>query len=92
LAANQDVQKKAQAEIDLAFSATKGEINEEFIQKLEFLDRCIQETTRMHGPVFTLTKICLKEYEFPGQYEDSTDRLKVEPGTVCVIPARAIHQ
>lgn len=115
MAVNQEVQKKVQAEIDLAFAETKGEITDEFLQKLEFLDRCIQETARMHSPgnffpepsfekprvynlkfshhliVFTLMKICISEYEFPGQYEESTDRLMIEPGIVCIIPTRAIH-
>lgn len=91
MALNPDIQKKAQAEIDLIFADSKNEINEEVINKLEFLETCLMETVRIHCPVFHLSKKSLKEYEFPPQFETSTNSLKIEAGTNVIIPVYALH-
>lgn len=91
MALNPDIQKKAQAEIDLVLAASKNEITEEVINKLEFLEMCLMETVRIHCPVFHLSKVCLKECDFPPQYETSTTSLKVEAGTNVIIPVYALH-
>lgn len=91
MALNPDVQKRAQKEIDSLLTASKGEINDEVINKLEFLEQCLNETVRVHSPVFQLSKISLEETEFPPQYESSTKPLKVEAGMNVVIPVYALH-
>lgn len=91
MALNPDVQRKAQLEIDSVLKTSKGEIIEEVINKLEFLEQCIMETVRHHSPVFHLSKISLNEYEFPPQYETSTKSLKIEAGTNVVIPVYSLH-
>lgn len=91
MALNPKVQKKAQEEIDEAFKQSNGQITEEFLQKLDYVDRCVLETCRTHSPVYQLTKICINDCEFPGQYENSTDRLLVEKDIACIIPVFAIH-
>jgi cytochrome P450 family 6 len=91
MATNSDLQKRAQEEIDSLLSASKGELSEEVINKMEFLDNCVMETVRIHCPVWWLSKISLKETEFPPQYESGTQSLKVEAGTNVVIPVYALH-
>lgn len=91
MARNPEILKEAQKEVDEAFKSSNGEITDEFLHKLDYVERCVLETCRTHGPVFMMTKICIKEYEFPGQYEESKERLKVEPDIVCVIPVSTIH-
>lgn len=93
LALNPKIQKLVQQEIDSAFatSDSKGEITEEVINKLPFLEQCLMETVRIHSPVFHLSKVCLKETEFPPQYENSTTSLKLEEGMNVVIPVYALH-
>lgn len=91
MALHPELQKRAQAEIDPIFADSKNEINEEVINKLEFLETCLMETVRYHCPVFQMSKVSLKECEFPPQYETSTNSLKLEAGTNVVIPVYALH-
>lgn len=91
MAMNPDIQRKVQKEVDEAFKTSKGEITEEFINSLTFLEQCLMETTRVHCPVFQLAKISLKETEFPPQYENSTKPLKLAEETNVVIPVYALH-
>jgi cytochrome P450 family 6 len=91
MAINPDIQKKVQKEIDEALKSSNGEITEEVINKLTFLEQCLMETVRVHCPVFQLSKISLKETEFPPQYENSTKTLKLAEETNVVIPVYALH-
>lgn len=91
MAINPDVQRKVQEEVDAVLATSKGEFTEEVVNKLEFLEQCLMETVRVHCPVFHLSKISLKEFEFPPQYETSTKPLKLEAGTSVVIPVNAFH-
>lgn len=91
MAINPEIQKQAQEEIDRVLGASKGEITEESVNKLEFLEQCLMETVRVHCPVFHLSKINLKETELPPQYENSTKSLKIEAGMNVVIPVHALH-
>lgn len=91
LALNPDLQKKVQEEIDSVLGASKGEINEEVINKLVYLEQCLMETVRVHCPIFHLSKLSLNEVDFPPQYENSTTTLKVEAGMNVVIPVFAIY-
>lgn len=91
LALNPEIQKRAQKEIDEVLGASNGEINEEVINKLEFLDQCLMENVRVHCPVFTLTKVNLKETEFPPQYENSTKSLQLKEETSVIIPVTGLH-
>lgn len=90
-AMNPEIQRKVQQEIDSALAVSKAEITEDVVNKLGYLEQCLMETVRVHCPVFNLSKICLKENEFPPQYENSTKQLKIEEGMNVVIPVFAIH-
>lgn len=91
LAINPEIQKLVQEEVDKVLGESKGEFTEEASNKLVYLEQCIMETVRVHCPVFHLSKICIKDVEFPPQYENSTSTLTVEEGTNVVIPVYALH-
>lgn len=91
LAVNPEVQQTAQEEVDRVLDETKGEITDEVLAKLEYLEQCIMETVRFHCPVFHLSKVSLSETEFPPQFEDETKSLTVEKDTNVIIPVYAIH-
>lgn len=91
LALNPAIQKKVQEEIDSVLAASKGEITEEAVNNLVYLEQCLMENVRIHCPVFHLSKISLKEFEFPPQYENSTANLKLEADINVVIPVTALH-
>ena len=91
LALNPGIQKRVQREIDQVLSSTNGEIAENVICGLEYLEQCILEVVRLHCPVFNLSKLSIKEYEFPPQFEGSTKSLSIPSGTNVVIPVYAIH-
>lgn len=91
LACNPDIQKRVQQEVDTVLAQSKGEFNEESISQLTYLEQCVMETVRVHCPVFHLSKLNLKDVDFPPQYENSTASLNVEEGTNVVIPVYALH-
>lgn len=91
LALNPALQKKAQEEVDSVLADSKGEITEEAVNKLVYLEQCIMENTRFHCPVYHLSKLSLKEFELPPQYETSTASLKLGQGMNVVIPVNALH-
>lgn len=91
LAKNPEIQKKAQEEVDRFLAKSNGEITEEVVSKLEYLEQCVMETVRVHCPVFHLSKVSLSETEFPPQYENSTKPLVLDKGTNVIIPVYAIH-
>lgn len=90
-ALNPDVQRRVQEEIDAALGTTNGEINEEVLNKLVYLEQCLMETVRVHSAVFHLSKVNLEAVEFPPQYENSTKGLTIDKGTNVVIPVNSFH-
>lgn len=91
LALNPELQKKVQTEVDAVLAESKNVFTEEALGKFTFLEQCLMETVRTHCPVFGLSKLCIKETEFPGQFENSTNTLKIEEGMNVVIPVYALH-
>lgn len=92
LALNPDIQRKAQAEVDAVFHESNGQITDEALAKLEYLEMILLETLRLHHAVFTMSKINLREYELPPQYMTSTKSLKIEKETICIIPVYGLHK
>lgn len=91
LALNPDIQRRVQAEIDEFFADTNGEITDDVISRLPYLECCIHEAVRLHCPVFALTKVSLKEYELPPQYESSVKNVTLPAGTSVILPVYALH-
>lgn len=92
LAINPDMQKRVQAEVDELLAETNGEITDDVINRLTYLECCIMESVRVHCPVFWLSKINLKEYELPPQYESSVKNVTIPEGTNVIMPVFALHR
>ena len=66
LARNPDAQRKVQEEIDSVFKSTQtDEITYEMLEKLTYLECCINETLRKYPVVPFLFRECLKDYKVP---------------------------
>lgn len=91
MAVNPDIQKRVQQEVDTVLAESNGEFTEEVSNKLVYLEQCLMETVRVHCPVFHLSKMSMKEVDFPPQYETSTTPLKVDEDINVVIPVYALH-
>lgn len=91
MALNPEIQRKVQTEVDKLLADSKGEITEDVINKLEYLETCLMETVRMHCPVFQLQKLNLQSFELPPQYETSTNTVDLEPETPVIIPVYGLH-
>lgn len=92
LASNQHIQDRVLNEIDCVLKEYDGKLTDEAVNKLTYMERAMYETLRMHSPVFTLTKVCTKEYELPPQYTDDVGkRITMKPGMSAIIPVHAIH-
>jgi len=67
LAKNPEVQQQLQEEVDAAFEKSGGAIPDYYtIQGLPYLDQAIRETLRLHTLVSQTSRICTKDYTFPG--------------------------
>lgn len=91
LALNPEIQRRVQAEVDELLLESNNEITEDVINRLHYLEQCIMEVTRLHCPVFMLTKLNLQEYELPPQFENSNKNVKIPPETSVVLPVYALH-
>ncbi|XP_065086803.1 probable cytochrome P450 308a1 [Ochlerotatus camptorhynchus] len=92
LASNQHIQDRVLNEIDCVLKEYDGKLTDEAVQKLVYMERAMYETLRMHSPVFTLTKVCTKDYELPTQYADgAAKRVTIPVGMSAIIPVFAIH-
>lgn len=49
------------------------------------------ETLRLHNPVFSLAKICTKEFELPPQNPESKTGFAVPKGMSVIIPIFSIQ-
>lgn len=90
LASNQHIQDRVLNEIDCVLKEYDGKLTDEAVQKLVYMERAMHETLRMHSPVFTITKVCTKEFELPTQYE-AGKRVTMPIGMSAIIPVNAIH-
>ncbi|XP_053684902.1 probable cytochrome P450 308a1 [Sabethes cyaneus] len=91
LASNQKIQDRVFNEISAVSKEYDGKLTDEAVQKLNYLERAMYETLRMHSAVFTLSKMCTKEIELPAQYPTDSKRVVIKPGMSAIIPVRAIH-
>ncbi|EDS31724.1 cytochrome P450 6B7 [Culex quinquefasciatus] len=91
LASNQDIQERVLNELDFLLKDSNGQLTDEVVQKLSYLELTMYETLRLHSPVFALSKVCVKEYELPPQYGTGNKRVRIAPGTVAIIPVYGIH-
>ncbi|XP_064619673.1 cytochrome P450 3A24-like [Lineus longissimus] len=81
LAMDQDVQNKVIEELTEAIG--DSDITYENVNKLEYLDMCIQEALRMYPPAFRFDRTCSEDVVIDG--------ITITKGTSVGFPAYAIH-
>ncbi|XP_035794485.1 probable cytochrome P450 308a1 [Anopheles albimanus] len=91
LAANSSEQEKVVKELRTVLKETDGKLTEPSLHKLTYLEAAMMETLRMHSPVFTLPRVCTKDFELPPQFPNDTKQVTLRRGTSVVIPVYAIH-
>lgn len=91
LALNPEIQKKLRNEITTALEKHDGEVSYDIIQEIKYLDMFVSESLRLHSPIFSLSRICTKTYEFPPARKGDRKPIIIEPGTPVIIPVMAIH-
>lgn len=81
LARNPEIQRKAQDEIDKAFNSVSAEgITYDTLERLTYLEWCINETLRKYPPVPFLFRSCLKDYKI------NDSKLIIPKGTTVMLP------
>uniref|UniRef100_A0A182QI48 Transcription factor CBF/NF-Y/archaeal histone domain-containing protein n=1 Tax=Anopheles farauti TaxID=69004 RepID=A0A182QI48_9DIPT len=91
LAANPTIQERVAQEVREVLKESEGQLTEPGLHKLVYLEAAMMETLRMHTPVFTLPRICTKDFELPPQFPNDTKRVTLRKGTSVIIPVYAIH-
>lgn len=92
LAKNPEIQEKLQKEIEEVWKKNNGELTEEGVQELTYMDKVMYETVRLHSVVFAITRLCTKDYELPPQYSESMQRVTIKKGTSVIVPVYSIHK
>lgn len=83
LAKNPQMQSKLQSEIDESLCGNNFTF--ENIDKLKFLEKCLNEIMRMYPPVPMLNREATKNYKI------SDSNVTIEKGTPLIIPVYGIH-
>ncbi|XP_069131891.1 cytochrome P450 3A11-like isoform X2 [Argopecten irradians] len=81
LALNPDCQDKLRREIEKEIGSDN--VDYENVQKLQYLDMCINETLRMYPPAMRFDRTCVKTTKV----KDIT----LKPGMVVTVPVYALH-
>lgn len=83
LCKNPKIQRKIQEELDEVVK--DGELTYETLNKLKYLDCCIDETLRKYPILPALSRVCTKQYKF------ADSDLVIEKGTSVFIPVIGLH-
>ncbi|XP_025417942.1 probable cytochrome P450 6a13 [Sipha flava] len=85
LALHKQIQDRVREEINTVKFKYNGEMNNEFLIDLQYLEMVLAETMRKYPPVSTLFREATKDYQVPD------DTLVIEKGTKVLIPVHALH-
>jgi len=85
LAVNSDIQKRVRTEIVEALDKHNGELNNETIKDLTYLEMVISETLRKYPIAFGLLRECTQTYQVP------ESDLVIEKGVKVVVPVYSLH-
>ncbi|CAG9801977.1 unnamed protein product [Chironomus riparius] len=87
LSRNPKIQQKVQEEIDQVMKdADSTDITYDMLQKLKYLEMCIDETLRKFPIVPLLVRECTKNHTFSGT------EFTIEKGTQIFIPCQGLHR
>ncbi|KAF5289838.1 hypothetical protein FQR65_LT11724 [Abscondita terminalis] len=90
IGANIEHQNKLREEIENALKNGNGKFIFELIHDMVYLNNFLNESMRLHSPVFILTKRCTKPYMLP-PVDNNSKEVLIEPGTPVFIPVHSIH-
>ncbi|CAB3222872.1 unnamed protein product [Arctia plantaginis] len=85
LAYNQDIQKKAQDEIDRVLKKHDGKLCYDAVKEMEYLEWVFKEGMRMFPSLGFLLRRCTKPYTFPDL------NFSIDKDTRVLIPLQSIH-
>ncbi|EDW80627.1 uncharacterized protein Dwil_GK11466 [Drosophila willistoni] len=85
LAQYPELLKRVQTEVDETLKQNDGKITYDALQKMEFLDHCVQEITRLYPGLPLLNRECTQDYAIP-----DTNHV-IRKGTPVVISLYGIH-
>ncbi|KAF7987348.1 hypothetical protein HCN44_003110 [Aphidius gifuensis] len=91
IAANPEVQKKLQNEIDEMFKKTNGDVTYEAVNGLVYLDAVINEALRCYPIAGVLDRVCTKSFELPPTLPGKKP-LRLEPGDCIWFPIYPIQR
>nr|CAH7756941.1 unnamed protein product [Callosobruchus chinensis] len=86
LALQQDLQDKVRANVNSILDKYNGEVTYDTLNEMKYLNQVFEETLRLWPPVSTLTRVCSKNYTFPG-----TD-VSIEKGVTVLVPLLAMQR
>lgn len=87
LARNQEIQQKVHEEIvNIVKSSGSDKITFETVNKLKYLDMCVDETLRKYPVVPVLTRECTSEYIIP------RSNVSIPKGAFVMIPVLGFHR
>ncbi|XP_022916482.2 cytochrome P450 9e2-like [Onthophagus taurus] len=92
LALNQDIQKKLQQEIDVAFNKTNEKLNYEEMVHMKYLDMVISEILRKWPLGIMLSRECVRDYKLIGSEIHGENDIVIEKGVSIMIPVYGIHR
>ncbi|KAL5235931.1 hypothetical protein ACI65C_003341 [Semiaphis heraclei] len=85
LALNKDIQDKLCKEIITTKEKNGGELNNDFLINLHYMNMVLEEVSRMYSITTNLFRCATKNYKVPGQ------SLVIEKGQKIIIPSYSIH-
>ncbi|CAH1996149.1 unnamed protein product [Acanthoscelides obtectus] len=86
LALQQDLQDKVRANIHSILNKYDGEVTYDTLNEMKYLNQVFEETLRLWPPVSTLTRVCSKDYTFPGT------EVSIEKGVMVLVPLLAMQR
>ncbi|XP_011641129.1 cytochrome P450 9e2-like [Pogonomyrmex barbatus] len=90
IAANQDIQKKLQNEIDQTLKENNGQVHYETINAMEYLDAVICEALRMYPALAAIDRVCVKDFELPSALPGKKP-FTIKKGCGVWIPVYGLH-
>ncbi|EDW56056.1 GM22912 [Drosophila sechellia] len=92
LALNEDAQRRLHIELDEVAQRHAGNlIDPVALGELRYSEAALLEALRLHPAMQALQKRCTKSFTLPDQKPAASSALKVQLGTVLVLPVQAIH-
>ncbi|CAG9860888.1 unnamed protein product [Phyllotreta striolata] len=85
LAQNPVVQEKLRQEIKQTLKQNDNKLTYESLLGMEYLEKVISETLRMHPPIHRLARLCNKDFNIPNS------DLVIKSQTQVLVPVLAIH-